>query len=231
MFSLFMQHNRSTFIWLNAPLLSYTQFPWRFMGLTVFYASLIGASAAIYLKKGTIILALLLIAAAILVNYSYFRPDSYYLDSIDEHYVSKETLSKDDRIPSDYLPIWVGRTADRRDLIPEAETGKIEVNNFIKNSHKSSFDLEVIEDATIVIPITYFPNWKVNLSGNEIITLEPNNEGLIRIEVPEGVYQVRLVFGNTPIRTFGNVLSAASLLLLIVMVVKPKLFKRLWQKK
>ena len=42
--SLFLTHNRSTFIWKLFPFMPYFQFPWRFLGIALFSLSFISGS-------------------------------------------------------------------------------------------------------------------------------------------------------------------------------------------
>lgn len=49
--SVFMTHNKSAFIWEEISLLHFAQFPWRFLAVSIFSASLIGAGFVYLLPK------------------------------------------------------------------------------------------------------------------------------------------------------------------------------------
>jgi hypothetical protein len=73
-----------------------------------------------------------------------------------------------------------------------------------------------MKDSTIDIPVFDFPNWTV-LVDNKIFPHSHNNVlGRIEITLPVGEYHVTGDFRNTPIRTFGNLLSLASLVGLLL---------------
>lgn len=213
LFSLFMQHNKSTFIWVNLSTLSYTQFPWRFLAVSIFFVSMAGG---ILLRnfKNQLSITLVLVLAALLLNYSYFRFESYYEDSIDSHYISAEALSKDDRLPKDYLPIWVEKIKEEKITTLQVLEGEAEVKDFKKRSSSARFIVNVKEESLIEAPITYFPGWKVYADGLEIPQEDTGELGVIRFKLSPGEYEVDLKFTDTPIRQVGNAISIFSLFLI-----------------
>ena len=215
--SLFFQHNQSTFIWKTFSLLAYTQFPWRFLAISVFFASLIGGWLMQSLKNYRWTKALIAITVVLLVgtNYSYFRPKEYYSDSKDKHYMGSEVLSHDDKIPKDYLPIWVEEIKTEKINAPYALSGEIAVLDFTKNSKEANFKTESETGGVVEVPVTFFPGWQARVDGNKIDLREPSVLGLINIEVPAGSHSVEMYFANTPVRILGNVLSVLALVILI----------------
>ncbi|MFH0937193.1 MAG: 6-pyruvoyl-tetrahydropterin synthase-related protein [Candidatus Daviesbacteria bacterium] len=224
LFSLFMQHNKSTPIWLQFPILAYTQFPWRFLGISIFFISLIGGSLGVFLKNKLVILAIVIILAVILINIQYFHPESYYYDSKDSHYTT-DILSKDDKLPKDYLPIWVKAIMSERVMAPHALSGKVEAQDFQIEGSWAKFKIDVLEDSDIEIPITYFPGWQVFSNGKEVKLGESSNLGLIRVKLLKGQHSVTMNFSNTPVRTAGNLISILSLI--VVLIIFFKRFKKI----
>lgn len=224
-FSLFMQHNKSTPLWLTFPLLAYTQFPWRFLGISIFFISLTAGVTGLYLKGWKASLVLVLVIAAIAVNTSYFQPESYYADSKDDHYVGPEVLSRDDKLPKDYLPIWVSKIEDKKISSPQAVEGKAEISNFIKSSTKASFNIKGALEAKIVVPLTFFPGWRVYINGKEA-DYSYNDLGLIEFSAPSGEQAVRMVFTDTPIRMAGNIISLFSLLIILALIVHTRMVRK-----
>lgn len=218
--SLFMQHNRSAPIWEAFYILAYTQFPWRFLGISIFLVSLLGGSLAILLKDKFKLSLFALVPIIIVMYATYFHPDSYYYDSIDSHYISSQILSRDDKLPKDYLPIWVKEIKFETITQPYAKKGKIEVSNFEKRSSSAKFDVKVLEDSEIEVPITYFPGWEVYANDKKISLEEPSRLGLILFKLPKGEYKVNFKFANTQIRWVGDLLSVGSLLVLAGLLIK-----------
>lgn len=209
-FSLFMQHNRSQFIWDMFPLLAFTQFPWRFLGISIFLISLAIGALGLVLNKKFMPLALVLGVAVMIFNFDYFRPESYYFDSIDAHYISDETLSVDDKLPKDYLPIWVKRIKNEKQTIPYAVAGKIAVKDFKHNSNSASFIVDAEENSEVEVPITYFPGWRVNVNGKRVKIEDPSEEGFVKFKVNTGTNKIKMYFGNTWVRNIGDMASLIS---------------------
>ena len=192
------------------------------MSISIFLASIIGSYACTLVEKKEKLVMIVLIAATILVNTQYFRPDSYYLDSIDEHYIGREVITKDDKTPRDYLPLWVKQTNDTRDLIPFSDNEGTVVENFYKDSKSAGFDLKTTEKAVVTIPVTYFPGWILYVDGKKHETVSPDDEGLVRFEVEEGEYEVNLEFKHTNLRLLADIISLAALLLVFYFSFRKK---------
>jgi 4-amino-4-deoxy-L-arabinose transferase-like glycosyltransferase len=227
-FSLFLQHNKSTFIWQTLQILAYTQFPWRLLAVSVFFAALIGGYGVTLIKNQKIKIALssFFIALLLLVNYKYFRPKEYYLDSIDEHYVGISVLEKDDKVPKDYLPIWVKNIKDEKMVAPVLISGEADISGFSKNSKSASFNVNARTDSVIEIPVTYFPGWETKIDGNNV-QCSPTDLGLISIAVEAGEHSVNLELRNTPVRVIGNLLTVACLFVIVTYPLIVKGYKSL----
>ncbi len=218
--SLFMQHNRSQFIWSMFPTLAFTQFPWRFLGISIFLVSFIVGGVGLFINKKLMSLAFVLAAVVLFVNFDYFRPESYYLDSVDEHYISDKTLSVDDKLPKDYLPIWVKRIKDEKQTTPYAVSGKVEVQDFKHNSKSATFTINASENAEVEVPITYFPGWRVAINNKEVKIEDPAEEGFLKFKVGSGISKVRMYFSNTWIRNIGDTVSIISIIASIYLLRK-----------
>ncbi len=228
LFSLFMQHNKSTPIWTHLSLLAYTQFPWRFLGISIFLVSFIGGVLGTVFKKKLVILALVLIVATVYFNINFFHPESYYLDSIDAHYVGPEVLANGDKLPKDYLPIWVQDLQRDRIIFPHTVGGEAIISNYQNNSTSAQFQAKVTKDADIEVPLTYFPGWQASANNKPVNLETPDKYGLIRIKLTPGDYNVKLTFLDTPIRSFGNALSIVSLVTIIGLLAMKKFKFKPW---
>jgi hypothetical protein len=71
--------------------------------------------------------------------------------------------------------------------------------------------------ATIELQTFYFPGWRVWLDGKEV-KIDPSRDpllGRMQIDVTSGRHLVTARFTNTSIRTFGNLFSLISWLILL----------------
>lgn len=228
LFSLFMQHNKSTPIWTNFPILAYTQFPWRFLGISIFFISLISGILGIYMQKKFAFLALVVIAAVVWGNINYFKPESYYLDSVDTHYVGPEVLTNGDKLPKDYLPVWVEDLQRERITLPHPVNGEAVASNYENKSTSAQFRVSVTKEADIEVPLTYFPGWEVKANGRQVKIEDPDKYGLVRFKLTPGDYDVKLSLLDTPVRKAGNALSLITAVIIIALLSSRKLKPKLW---
>jgi len=137
-FYLFLTHNKSTVIWEHLPFMAYIQFPWRFLGMTVFCFSLASGLIITLFDKWKIWLTIVICGTVIVLNALFFRPDvwykvtdSYYTTGIE--WIRQRTASIGDfwpnfghKIPDtpsygtyiNYFPGWISTTPEKNGLIP-----------------------------------------------------------------------------------------------------------------
>lgn len=215
--SIFLQHNKSAFIWEAVPEMAFIQFPWRFLGISVFIVSLIGGLLAFYLKNKLAPLYFILIFAAVLSTIIYFRPKEYADDSFFDKFLNTKSMHQGVDLTKDYLPIWVQTVDGERFDIPRAEKGEIIISHLKKSSTALNFSVNTSTDSAVEAPITYFPGWEVKANNQLISQRPPSGMGLIRFELPKGTYRVDIELKDTPIRTIGNVISLVSILITLLL--------------
>jgi len=210
--ALFMAHSRSTFLWFLIPTLSYVQFPWRFIGISVFLISL--SAGYFFQKLGVFRYFFIFLAGVALVffNYSYFKPEHLFYSETDETKLSGELFNIQKKAaPLDYLPITADNAPEK--FSPEKpffESGFGDVRNFVYRTNYFFFDAEVYEKGRILVPIIYFPEWVILVNDNLYEFEIQKDNGLIALNLEKGKYMVRGRFENTTIRDFANGLSIIS---------------------
>jgi hypothetical protein len=107
--------------------------------------------------------------------------------------------------------------------VPTSDRG-IEVKRTLKATNEQTFDVNATSAGRIVLNTVYFPGWRAEVNGQPIELGITSPEGLIAVQVPAGPSTVRIVFENTPVRTYGELVSlggvAICLLLLAVAWVR-----------
>ncbi len=219
--SLFLQHNKSAFVWEAIPPMAFIQFPWRFLTISIFLVAIAGGVIADYLGRFKIIY-FILVGLIILININYFRPKEYVDNSFFDKFLYPEIMRTGRDLTKDYLPIWV-KTTDGPPLnYLEAEEGSINVLGFEKKTAFASAQVNVLSDSLIVVPIAYFPGWTVMANGKNISLEKPLEQGLIRFKLPVGTYNIKFELKDTYVRLIGNFISLSSLLVLILFRYKRK---------
>jgi 4-amino-4-deoxy-L-arabinose transferase-like glycosyltransferase len=66
------------------------------------------------------------------------------------------------------------------------------------------------QEATVQFYTYYFPGWRGYVDDQEVPIRPEEPYGLITLEVPAGEHQVKIRFGDTPIRVVGKVISLLS---------------------
>ena len=225
--SIFMTHNKSTFIWENVNLLTFFQFPWRFLSLSIFTASLLGGFVVGVVRgRWQRLSAVVIIVLAVALNWSYFKPQKFY--PVNDSQKLSGVLWEDQRKGAllDYLPKTALEPREAAQKQPLIRSGEAEITKFDIRSNRWSFSADVKSDALIEVPVYYFPNWSVKVNGQNSFFTYKNYTGRISVGLPVGSYTVEGSFYNTPIRSVANSLSLLSLIIFLYIVFYKKIMKR-----
>jgi hypothetical protein len=232
-------------LWDRLPLLSYVQFPWRFLGPAAFSAAILAGISVSNLKsqisnlKSQIPQTSILILLLILGNLGWFYPrpcsppkDTSIAGMIDWERAT-DTLGATAK--GEYLPIWVHRMPEGQALDAPYSAGgpivRLPPESLPDGTRVIRADYGPV-DATIELesPVPfrahylafYYPGWRVTIDGEPVPIAPTDPEGLISFKVPAGRHTVRLRFGETPLRLAADAISILSLAILITQIPKPK---------
>lgn len=227
--SVFMINPRSEFIWRLVSPLKYLQFPWRLLMLTILFISLSAGAVVLLSKKWTKLVVGVLIAAVVVANFGYFRPE-HFLDLSEQDLLSGERWDRQiKRSIFDYLPIYA--KAPPAQLAPqryEIITGQSEIKDFQEGSNVIRFKTDTKALTIIRLSQYYFPDWKVRVDGREV-EINPRNElGLITFAIDPGQHQVVAKLYDTQIRTVANLVSLIGIVGFVILTLwqfkKPRRF-------
>lgn len=222
LFSIFMIHPKSEFLWKIVKDLKYLQYPWQFLALVIFFISLI-AGSILYKsedKKYITKLWIGLIGLAVIFNIAYFRPEKILnlsnkdiLEQNFKDYLIQKTnfssLPIDTKTPPKVL------SSEKYEII----WGEVNINNFQQGSNWIKFNLEAKKTTIIRLSQRYFPKWKVLVDGRQV-EINPRNElGLITFSIDPGIHQVEARLYDTPIRTIANLMSLVGIIVFIMMIM------------
>ncbi len=76
-----------------------------------------------------------------------------------------------------------------------------------------------------IINIVYFFGWYA-IVDNRPSLLEPTKNGLIKLTVLRGKYNIEVKFVKTPVRKFSDTVSLLSFLILLIILVKAVYLKQ-----
>ncbi len=232
LFSLFIIHPRSIFIWENLPFLALFQFPWRFMTVALFLSAFVtGIGLTLFRRKSRLFLGILISVLAIFLNINYFRPRDWYFDIDDSKKFSGELWERQLTISIfDYLPIYATLPPwSKAPQFPEIIFGDAKILSYNKGSDYQIGEVVVLSDkARIRAPIFDFPGMVVLANGKTIPHF--NNDcssqryclGLVTFDLDYGRYNIEIRLKDTPVRKIANIISLVSFCAIIFLLVKGK---------
>lgn len=231
MFSIFMIHPKSEFLWKIVKALKYLQYPWQFLALVIFFISLIAGSIFYKSedKKYITKLWIGLIGLVVIFNIAYFRPEKILNlsnkdileQNLKDYLIQKTNFSS--------LPI---DTKTPPKVLPSAKYeivwGEANINNFQQGSNWIKFNLEAKKTTIIRLSQRYFPKWRVLVDGRQV-EINPRNElGLITFAVDPESHQVEARLYDTPIRTIANLMSLVGVIVFVLLVMTQFKLSKKW---
>jgi len=223
-------------VWEALPLLRYTQFPWRFLGLQALFASALAAGLwrweasdtppsavrrprADFLAAGT---GALLLAAAGLLG---LRPEFIPLTDADVtagrlNLYEYATTAIGNTVNSEYLPQAVRPRPFTSDVMlgraPRLKTlsGAAEGERRWKRGAREQWRITVAGDApaTVAAPTYFWPGWRGEADGAPLAVRAADGLGWLAFDVPPGAHTVTLWLDRTPLRAAAEVFSLLALI-------------------
>lgn len=224
--SVFLMLQQSNFIWEKITTLQKLQFPWRFLSLTTFSLSVIGAItfSKINTKYFNPIFGVV-VASAVIISISFWQAKEYRV--IDESKLLQSYAGTTDTGESS--PIWSVRSMDQ---FPKSEieiiSGKGEIINIKRNFNNHSYLISNKENIRIRENTLYFPGWNlyVNNQKEEFEFQDPSNQGLITFNLEPGLNHINLKFEETKLRLTSNIISVSSIIIFLFIPIIFYIFKK-----
>lgn len=227
LFTLFMIHSKSTFIWKAIPLLSWLQFPWRFLTVSIFLLAILCGIGIYLMPKFKVGIGLIIISVAFILNVGYFVPKDW-INITDAEKFSGLSWQKQLTISIfDYLPIY----AKLPPITPAPEKPEVLDGNAVFEDYKKGSDFQtgnvgVTTDATIRLPLFDFPGMQVKANGAVVNHNHSDCRGeefclgLISFNLPKGSYYIETRLTDTPVRTIGNYMTLTSISVILWLIIK-----------
>lgn len=219
--ALFPIHPRSRIIWDSIEIISYVQFPWRFLALAVLFFSLAAGSLGKIINVNKTYFVGGIFVVLILLYGSVFKP-SKYLDINDSEKFSGESWKQQQTISIfDYLP--KSASAPPASVAPEhpySSEGEIKILSFEKGTNWQRWNILLDQRQKVVFPVYDFPDWGATINGQNREVYSDNDLGLITLYLEEGESEVYLRLENTLLRSISNIISFGSILFVFIYLIK-----------
>lgn len=218
----FMVHSKSFIIWDFVPYLSFVQFPWRFLTLTIIGSSIAASVFTQSFGRYKVYVAITLLFANVVLNITFLNFSEYYPDMTDEKKLSGQEWEQQSKAAiNDYLPIAVNNAPQNiSDKMPVLISGQATVSKLDIKSSRWHFDAEVHggETANIKVPIFDFANWEVVDNGVLTDHSAGKEDGLITVNLAPGKHIVVGWFKNTRLREFSNLITFAAFVSIMLFI-------------
>lgn len=219
--TMFLMTAQSSFIWNTISLLQKFQFPWRFLTLTTFLTATLGAIVIEKMPyKKTV--AIILVSTAVLTTAHMWRAKAYQIKP-ESFYTGIYEGTTD---TGESSPIWSVRFMEKNpaDEIEIIE-GEAKIQKIQRKSTKHEYRIVVEKKSRIVENTLYFPGWNVFVDREPTIVefQDSNYRGLMTFWLEPGEHSVAVVFGETKLRKFANILSLSGLLILVFIYAKTRI--------
>ncbi len=221
LFSIFMIHPRSVFVWNVIDPLKYLQFPWRFLLLIIFFVSLMSGSFFRTDFKKKKLLWIVLVLAVVGLNFSYFKPNKFIQTNDQERLSGAEWDKQIKRSIFDYLPIFAKEPpAELATVRYQILTGDSKILDFKEGTNWFNFKTETRTHTIIRLSQYYFPNWKIFVDGKETqVEYKNNTLGLMTIILGEGNHQIWARLYDTQIRVVANLMTVIGIVVSLILFI------------
>ncbi|MCP4362203.1 MAG: hypothetical protein GY796_29705 [Chloroflexi bacterium] len=234
--STFMLLPVANVLWEVIPLLSFTQFPWRFLSVQAFVGALaVGALACLPWRKIVVpVTAVLLIIAA----YGRLETDHLILTDAD---ITGEKLAQYEwftgnigtTVSFEYLPHTVQpRPYTSRWLLDGARYGLTVLTGELNQAELVSartvsqvWRVDAAVPSALVFPTLNWPGWEVMVDGEAVKAQFAPGSGLIMLLLAEGEHDISLHLARTPVRLLAEWVSLVAVLVTL-WLLRPSKWKQ-----
>jgi hypothetical protein len=221
-FSIFMMQPVSTPVWKLVNQFAYIDYPWRYLFLSVFSASVLGGFCVnsfklpksprfLKLLKPQLFLGVFLVAVAFYTNRNNIRVNAW-LDWSVQAFVGDGDTSN---TYEEYSPIQADKNYMRsvKELI-QVLKGEGRQDQVVKKTSQISFNAQNNKDSLYRVNVWYFPQVKVLVDGKPVV-YSYKDKGVLDFWVGQGSHQVKIDFIRTKLEKIGLVISGISLIILL----------------
>ncbi len=221
-------------LWDHLPLLSFAQFPWRFLSIASFFLALLAGGVVLVADQPVARAAIALTGSLVLLAAGLLGLRTDYLILTDAD-VTAERLSQYEwftgnigtTVSAEYLTPesaprpWAGAwlNAGTRDRAV-AVAGQMTAELVERDVTRQTWQIVAGEDGTeVLFPTMYWPGWRATVDGEEVELRPYPSSGLMALTVPAGEHVITLRLGRTPVRLAAEVLSLAAFAVTIGLMV------------
>lgn len=226
------------FIWDNVFFLRTFQFPWRLLVPIAFITAYLGAITVKKWKNTTILVLVVLTILLTILNWGNRKMVPMDPEAYNKHVsIYLEYYEANNPIYEQRVTEKIGRLNELISPRPSSHLQLLEGEAEVKEISRTQISHEYIVYAKNKVKLSenthYFLGWKVYVDQQEIPinVTDKKHFGTLTFTLPEGIYHVKAVFEDTPVRIIGKYISAFTIIVIFLIFfisLKNKKF-RIWK--
>ncbi|MCY4070069.1 MAG: 6-pyruvoyl-tetrahydropterin synthase-related protein [Chloroflexi bacterium] len=224
----FMNTPHSALLWETIPLIGFTQFPWRLLGLASTLLALTSGIGAFMIASalppgksrafmvGSI--AVIMLLYALPWTYRAYHDDLEADDIRDVQRFERDGGQLALSSYAEYLPVNTaagqldpGRLTERfsrADAVPRLMPSQaLEIVSEQWAGTRASLRLVSAEAQTLLFDWLYLPGWRADIDGRAVEVFPSSPAGLVALDAPGGEFDLRLSMGATTVQSIAHALS------------------------
>ena len=209
-------------LWQHLPKLRFVQLPWRWLlCLNVPFALLTTMAWRRWAARAVVCAAMLfvLVIAWHRIQAPWWDTSADLNEMLDNQQDGSGYEGTDEYVPTGADPYEINKEA-RRVTFDGAGHSRIEVKQW--DAESKFFIADVTSPGKLVVRLFDYPAWHVEVNGHPVASETHEVTGQLMIPVEAGQNQVRITFIRTWDRTAGGLISAATVLLVIIVAIRCK---------
>ena len=209
-------------LWQHLPKLRFVQLPWRWLlCLNVPFALLTTMAWRRWAARAVVCAAMLfvLVIAWHRIQAPWWDTSADLNEMLDNQQDGSGYEGTDEYVPTGADPYEINKEA-RRVTFDGAGRSRIEVKQW--DAESKFFIADVTSPGKLVVRLFDYPAWHVEVNGHPVASETHEVTGQLMIPVEAGQNQVRITFIRTWDRTAGGLISAATVLLVIIVAIRCK---------
>ena len=214
---------KTQFIWEQISLLSFLQFPWRYLSAGIVFLGLaVGGMVYLLPNKSYRFLYTGIFICILLFNAQYFRPEEFSSNLSEYYYADTNQIrTQMSKTLPDYIPVQIQTT----EISPVALEGQVLYCQVLQNCEFSSeLITNKVQEKTVkittqvaenvVFSIGNFPGWSATVD-NSVVPVTTSAEGYVQVLVPPGDHVVKVYLQQTTVRKTAALTSVFSLVIFL----------------
>ncbi len=220
--SLFFATSFSFILWNILPV-SFIQFPFRLLSITLITTSfLVACITSLLTKRVRIVVSSFMLILLFLSSWSLLTPSQVF-DKGESFYATNEASTT---IANEYMPKWVKELpTEHPSNKVDMETGNGTITNLSYNAKKITFRVDTDTSSVVRVNAIYFPGFRAFINGGESTINYNNRKGLMHINLTKGSNNVKVEFEETSLHLAADIMSLLSLFFLLYLIRKQNIWR------